>query len=737
MKIFFITVFLFTTIGFSYTQVKDSTETNSVKISGYIKGEKSKPIEGANLVIKGTIDGTTADNVGYFEFETEKTGKRILIVTAIDYSDKELDIEIVPGKDMVLTINLSKTDYSTDEITVTASSFTSGENSKVTLTPIEIVRIPGADADLYRAITTFPGSNQVDEGSRIAVRGGEPNEVLTILDQASLYNPFIFDNDNNMSSFSTVNPWGLKGINFSSGGFSAKFGNVLSAVLDLQTFDVPKTNTMFLILGLANAGLSGVYSNKEGTFGATFTAGQVFLKPFLLINHSDAEYNPTPTATSLGGTLSYKLSKTGYIKLYADYNSDNIGIKNTSPTFDGFYSGKSKVFFTNLALSVTPTSVSLLNVSISSSLFNRKFNYGIIDNNSDDIYAKFRSDFSMPITSKIDIGTGAEYEYSGYKSDGVFPMYFYNLALTAPKFSYSTNKNSGRFGAYAETKIRPHDNFYVIAGVRGDFHTISQNLNIDPRLSVVYRLSKHSFLKGATGIYHQYASLQDYALSYNNNLKPQQAIHYILGYEYNRDNDFILRIESYYKKYSNLVSNSTYGYLYGSDGEGFAKGADVFFKVRFKPKFNGWISYSYTDSKRKQYSTGSLQSSNYDITHNISVVGTYNITDFLFAGITYHISTGKPYTPVNSSIFDSSQTAYIPFYAQFNSDRYPTYTRVDVNAQYVFSFFGKFAIVFLALNNLLDNKNLYAYTYNSDYSQKIAVRSSNYRTIYFGMGFQL
>jgi hypothetical protein len=101
------------------------------------------------------------------------------------------------------------------------------------LTPLEIVRIPGSDADLCRAITTFPGSNQVDEGSRITVRGGDASEVMTILDQASLYHLFIFDDDFNTSSYTTINPWGLKGINFSSGGFSAKFGNALSAVLDL------------------------------------------------------------------------------------------------------------------------------------------------------------------------------------------------------------------------------------------------------------------------------------------------------------------------------------------------------------------------------------------------------------------------------------------------------------------------------------------------------------------------
>lgn len=79
-------------------------------------------------------------------------------------------IEIESGKEMNVNIKLTKDEVKTEEILVTASSYTSGTNAAVTLTPLEIVRIPGADADLYRAITTFPGSNQVNEGSRITVR---------------------------------------------------------------------------------------------------------------------------------------------------------------------------------------------------------------------------------------------------------------------------------------------------------------------------------------------------------------------------------------------------------------------------------------------------------------------------------------------------------------------------------------------------------------------------------------
>ena len=737
MKIFFTIILIFLFSEFVSSQQKDTTQIKPIKISGVVTGENGKPLEGANLVIEGSIDGATTDNKGLFEFETEKTGSHILIVTAVDFAERKEKIEIESGKDLTININLAKSEVKTDEIVVMASSFTSGTNSQVTLTPLEIVRIPGADADLYRALTTFPGSNQVDEGSRIAVRGGEPNEVLTILDQASLYNPFIFGDSYNTSSFSTVNPWGLKGINFTSGGFSAKFGNVLSAVLDLKTFDVPQSKGMFAFVGLANASISGMHVNKKGNLGATFEAYQMFLKPFLAINGTDQDFSTTPTSNGLGGTLSYKISKTGLLKFYTNYSQDDIGIKSKSPTYDGYYNTKSKNIFSNVMLTVAPTSVSLLSVSASYSLYNRKFNYGIIDNNADDIYSKLRADFSMPVTTKIDFSAGTEYEYSGYNLSGVFPQYFYNLRLNAPRFQVNTNKNTGRFGAYSEAQFRIRDNFVAVAGLRGDYHTLSKYSSIDPRLSVVYKVSEHSFLKGATGIYHQYSSLQNYSYTIDNNLKPAQAIHYILGYEYNRDGDYILRVESYYKKYSDLVSNSEFGYLYGTNGEGFAKGVDVFLKIRLKPKFNGWISYSYTDSKRKQNSTAPLLSSTYDITHNVSVVGTYNFTDRLTGGVTYHISTGKPYTGVTGSMFDSTQNAYMPFYGFVNAERFPTYQRVDMNLQYIFSFVGKFAVAVLALNNLFNNDNLYTYNYNFDYSLKTPVRSSNKRIVYVGLGLQL
>ncbi|MEO8210884.1 MAG: TonB-dependent receptor [bacterium] len=735
MKVLFtiLILFLFCTNIFA----QDSTVALPAKIYGIVKGDKDSILRGANLVIVGTIDGSSTDEKGYYEFETEKTGQQTLLITMLDYGDKKIPIDITSGNNFEINVKLAKSEVRTEEILVTASSFTSGTNTAVTLTPLEIVRIPGADADIYRAITTFPGSNQVNEGSRITVRGGNPNEVLTILDQASLYHPFLFDETFNVSSYSTINPWGLKGINFTSGGFSAKYGNVLSAVLDLKSYDMPQSTGMFAWLGLANASLDGVYLSKNRNFGATFSLGKLFLEPYFAINGKHSQFSPIPQSNQLGGTLSYKIGATGNLKFYTNYSDDKVGIQNTSPSFDGYFNGSSRSFFSNIKMMVAPTSSTLLNAGVSFSLYRKTDEYGILNTLSKSYYSKGRVDFTKNVTSKVDLNAGVEYEYNGYDINGTVPILPYNLQLDAPSLSLDTNENSGRAGAYVEAQLRLSKKFFVIPGIRTDYYSLSTGLSVDPRISFGYQLARYNSVRGAYGLYHQYPNVEYYFRANNNDLKPEQATHYILGYEFNKDGNYIFRVEGYYKDYSNLVLINTQDLFYRSQGEGNVKGVDVFLKTKIQNKFTGWISYAYSDSKRKQYEAINLVPANYDITNSLNIVGSYNLTDDIVFGASYKYSTGKPYTPVISSSFDPVQNVYVPVYAQTNSGRFPDYTRLDMNAQYIFALFGKFAVAVISVNNILNEKNTYDYTYNFNYTQQVEIISNNRRSLYLGLGLQL
>jgi CarboxypepD_reg-like domain/TonB dependent receptor-like, beta-barrel/TonB-dependent Receptor Plug Domain len=611
---------------------QDSSAVTTTKISGTVKGDKDSLLSGANLVIEGTIDGASTDENGYYEFETEKSGPQNLLVTMLDYKNKTLPINIEPGKDIEMNVKMSKEEIRTEEIIVTASSFTSGNNTAVTLTPLEIVRIPGADADIYRAITTFPGSNQVNEGSRIAVRGGDPNEVLTILDQASLYNPFLFDETFNVSSYSTINPWGLRGINFTSGGFSAKYGNVLSALLDLKSYDMPQGTGMFAWVGLANASLDGVYLSKNKKFGATFSLGKLFLDPYFAINGKNSEYSPIPQSNQFGGTLSYKLGISGNIKMYANYSDDKVGIFNPSASYDGFYNGSSKNIFSNIKMMIAPSTSTVLNAGISFSLNDRNSQYGNLNTDNKEIYSKGRVDFTKQINNKIDINTGAEFEYNAYDINGTVPYYSYNLRPDAAVIVTDTNENDGRIGAYIESQIRIGKKLFFIPGVRTDYQNLSKEISFDPRISFGYQLTQYGAIRGAVGIYHQYPYIDNYFRAENNYLKPEEAVHYILGYEFNEDGKYIVRVEGYLKDYSNLVLWNRANFYYGSEGEGTAKGVDVFLKTKIQNKFTGWISYSYCNSQRKQYTATALVPANYDITNSLSVVGSYSLTNDIVIG---------------------------------------------------------------------------------------------------------
>ncbi|MCI0449010.1 MAG: TonB-dependent receptor [Chlorobi bacterium] len=710
-----------------------------VKIYGKVTGEDNKPLNGANVVIEGTIDGATADSIGYYEFETSKTGQQSLLFTYIEYNDRRKTVVIEQGRNIEMNVQLRKAEVETEEILVTASSYTSGQQSQVTITPLEIVRIPGSDGDLYRAITTFPGSNQVDEGSRITVRGGDENEVLTILDQASLHHPFIFDDDFNTSSYTTINPWGLKGINFSSGGFSAKYGNVLSAVLDLKSYEMPQGTGAFLWLGLANVGLSGVFLSNDKKFGATVDIGQTILDPYFRLNgYLIDSYNPIPLARGVGGTISFKPNDKSNLKAIFDYSEDRIGIRNTSPSYDGYFNSKASTIFSNLKYSTGIGSKTYLSAGLSFSNHKDNISYGILNNDVKKLYGKLRLDLTHQLSKKIDLNFGSEYEYNEDKFAGRVPLYNYNLRLDAPNIDINSNSHTGRIGTYVETQLKPFKTFFAIAGLRADYHTLSKKTAIDPRLSLGWKFAENNILRGAVGLYHQFPRLEYYAQSMDFNLKPEQAIHYILGYEFNKSEGlFLFRVEAYYKDYKNLVIKDANSFIYSTGGKGQAKGIDVFIKSRITNKYSTWISYAYTDSKRRQYDAQSEVSANYDITHNLTFVGSYNITDNITTGLTYRISTGKPYTPVSGSNYDTAHNVYEPIYSETNSGRFPTYQRMDINFQYFFSLFGRFAIVVFQINNLLNQKNLYDYTYNFDYSLRKEIVTTNKRQFYLGFGLQL
>ncbi|MCK4257306.1 carboxypeptidase-like regulatory domain-containing protein, partial [candidate division WOR-3 bacterium] len=207
-------------------------------IRGIVLDMEGNTLFGANVYIKGRYEGAMSDENGKFFFETDYEGECILIATYVGYKVYENPIHISKNRTLELKVTLRKDVVEMKGIVVTASSFTSGEEEGVTLTPLEIVTTSGAAADVCWAIKTFPGVSQVDEGAGLFVRGGEVIETKFILDGAEISHPYRYESPTG-GFFGTFSPFLLKGTYFSSGGFSSEYGDALSSVLAMQSLGMP------------------------------------------------------------------------------------------------------------------------------------------------------------------------------------------------------------------------------------------------------------------------------------------------------------------------------------------------------------------------------------------------------------------------------------------------------------------------------------------------------------------
>ncbi|WP_435313948.1 carboxypeptidase-like regulatory domain-containing protein, partial [Cellulophaga fucicola] len=220
---------------FILTQLSLTAQTT---ISGKVTDNKGLPIGGANVYLDGTYDGTATKENGEFYFTTEEEGQQTLIVSFISFETFSKTTLVENLKN--ITIKLRDDVNTLDAVTVNAGSFKAGENAKVTaLKPLDIVTTAGAMGDFIGALQTLPGTSNVAEDGRLFVRGGDAEETQIFVDGMRVFTPYS-PTANNIPTRGRLSPFLFKGITFSTGGYSAEYGQALSSVLLLNSIDEPE-----------------------------------------------------------------------------------------------------------------------------------------------------------------------------------------------------------------------------------------------------------------------------------------------------------------------------------------------------------------------------------------------------------------------------------------------------------------------------------------------------------------
>jgi len=204
------------------------------------------PLTGANIFLDGTYDGASSDDSGNFFFETEVTGHQTLTVSYVSYEPFKLTMKVSEMKN--LTIKLREDVNSLETVTLSAGTFSAGDNSKISaLKPLDIVTTASAMGDFVGALQTLPGTTTVAEDGRLFVRGGEAGETQIFIDGIRVFTPYS-PTTNNAPTRGRYSPFLFDGITFSTGGYSAEYGQALSSVLLLNTIRNITRNLMDTII---------------------------------------------------------------------------------------------------------------------------------------------------------------------------------------------------------------------------------------------------------------------------------------------------------------------------------------------------------------------------------------------------------------------------------------------------------------------------------------------------------
>lgn len=697
------------------------------KINGTVKDNRGHIIAGASIAVKGSYDGGLSDSTGHFSFKTFEKGQQTLVATNIGYKPVEQTVTI--GADPIdIIFSLKEEVNELKAVTVTAGSFEAGDKKRAAtvLSSLDVVTTGGANADITAVVKTLPGAQQVGEQEGLFVRGGAGYETKQFIDGTLVNNPF-FSSVPDIAQRGRFSPFLFKGTVFSTGGYSALYGQALSSALILESVDVPERSEARASISpiFMGAGLQEVAKDKKSSWGVNYDYTN--LAAYFAVVPQKPDYMKVPQYHAADANFRIKTKKGGILKYYTTFAANQLGLRRPNIEDDylkNAFSLQNTNWYQNLSLRENLGQGWKMNLGLSYStdhniIMNQVQNQqnlpvttGQLWIDSTNFNLKTRSDlsqlkavFDKRLSGISVIRFGGEYMYSYNKSlynnyNGLLPDHY--KALFSEADLYITNDLAAK------------------AGVRFEHSSVIDKSAFAPRLSLAYKTGNGGQMSIAYGTFYQ--KPENTYMYVTRNFGYTRATHYIINYLKNTSLQ-TFRVEAFYKKYEDLVK--TYP-VYNNDGTGYAKGVELFW--RDKKTFKGldyWFSYSYLDTKRDYLNYPQQLQPGFAANHTASLVLKRFITKINTGfNFTYSYATGRPYYFLN---WNGSK------YEIADQGKTISYNNLGFSMNYLKSFGKAYGVFVLSVTNLLNQNQVYGYNYSHDGLRKDAITPPAPRFIFFGL----
>ncbi len=676
----------------------------SIPISGVVVDADTRaPIP--NATVSAGAARVTADAAGRFTLLVE-VGRVTLLVEASGYFALTTTLEVpeagLSGAELALA---RETPFATS-VAVTGSA-PSAAPATVVVPPVQVLRTPGALDNVYRTLQTLPGVAATEEfGSRLAVRGGSPDQNLTVMDGVEIHDPYRL-----FGLTSAFNPETIQHFELATGGFSAKYGDRLSSLLVVENRDGSRTEGLTGSASLSITDANVVFEGKlpgdaAGSWLVTgrrtyydLVAERITDQQFPAFADLQAKAVWEPAAgrkVSFFGLLSRQAAAveideddargefqddTDNDLAWARFDS-SIGTTGQSHTIVG-YSDTRSTFGVDANFEQTSRRSNAPGndaFGIANVVFERALSVRDVS---------VRQEFSWALGGHV-VESGAEahrlstalrYEIIGDRNPSADNGSSVQGGAGLPDLLVSSQQST-RVGAWLQDTFPVGPRASVQAGLRWDRPgTTGENL-FSPRASASFRVGASTSLRAAAGIYTQspgYEKLaqSDYVLDLTSPaagpLRSERSAQASAGIEHDLGGGVALRLEGYVKRFTDLLTGqlesgadrlarvSRYDFpadlrssvpvepiittIPVNDGRGRAYGFDIFVSRPSAPagsRVSGWASYTWGKASRDAY--GRRAAFEYDRRHAFTVVAAYRFSPSWELATTTRVASGFPRT---------------------------------------------------------------------------------------------
>lgn len=688
--------------------------------SGTVKDSlNGEALIGAYVTLPEINTGCVTNAYGFFSITLLPKKYNVRIVY-LGYSPKTISISLTSN--IVENIELHTKSVSMQGVTVRAEAMnrnvTSSEMSVQKLDIKEAKNLPVlfGEQDIMKTLQLLPGVKSAGEGnSGFYVRGGTIDQNLVLLDEAPVYNT-----SHLLGFFSVFNSDAIKDVKLFKGGIPAEYGGHLSSVVDIRMNDGnTKDFGVSGGIGLISSRLAveGPIVKDKGSF--MISARRTYADLFLKLSKDTNQNRTTLYFYDVNLKANYTLGVHDHVYLSGYLGRDVFS-----------YGGRFGIEWGNATSTLRWNHLFSSRLFLNSSLIYSNYNYIItleganrqvnITSGIRDYDLKEDFQFFLNPQSTIKFGVNSTYHtffpgtlkaktdttlnnriLQGKKAleSGIYfsQEYSLNPSITinyGARLSIFSVLGPGTFYTYDSEGFKTDSSVY-------NHQTVVKNYyGFEPRFSMTYIFNQSNSVKASYTRIYQYLHLLSNSTSGNptdlwlptsNNIKPQRADQWALGYFKNfADNNYETSVEVYYKKMDNLIDYKSGANIILNPnvesqllfGKGWAYGTEFFIKKK-EGKFTGWVSYTLSRTFRQfdGIDNGKSFPAKQDRIHDISVVAIYNASHNWTLASTWVFNTGDAVTfPSGLYEIDGIRT---PLYTDRNSYRMPNYHRLDLSATHV------------------------------------------------------